>query len=77
MAGMSMVQAINSALDVMMARDDRVMIFGEDVADCSREEHLGDVKGKGGVFKVTCSSGHSYQAAPVRGRYHFRRVAGG
>jgi len=30
-----------------------------------------------GVFKVTCTSGHSYQAAPVRGRYHFRRVAGG
>lgn len=26
-----------------------------------------------GVFKVTCSSGDSYQATPVRGRYHFRR----
>lgn len=33
--------------------------------------------GSAGVFKVTCSSGHSYQATPVRGRYHFRRVAGG
>jgi hypothetical protein len=30
-----------------------------------------------GVFKVTCTSGHSYQAAPVSGRYHFRRLAGG
>jgi hypothetical protein len=30
-----------------------------------------------GVFKVTCTSGHSYQAAPVRGRYHFRRLSGG
>ncbi len=30
-----------------------------------------------GVFKVTCTSGHSYQAAPVRGRYHFRRLGGG
>lgn len=26
-----------------------------------------------GAFKVTCASGHSYRAAPVRGRYHFRR----
>ena len=29
-----------------------------------------------GVFTVTCTSGHSYQAAPVRGRYRFRRVGG-
>jgi hypothetical protein len=29
-----------------------------------------------GVFTVTCTSGHTYQAAPVRGRYRFRRVAG-
>lgn len=29
-----------------------------------------------GVFKVTCTSGHSYRAAPVRGRYHFRRLGG-
>lgn len=28
----------------------------------------------GGVFRVTCSSGHSYQAAPVRGRYRFRKL---
>jgi len=33
--------------------------------------------GTPGVFKVTCTSGHSYQAAPVRGRYHFRRLGGG
>lgn len=30
----------------------------------------------GGVFTVTCTSGHTYRAAPVRGRYHFRRVSG-
>ena len=28
----------------------------------------------GGAFKVTCTSGHSYRAAPVRGRYRFRRL---
>jgi hypothetical protein len=27
-----------------------------------------------GVFTVTCSSGQSFQARPVRGRYHFRRL---
>lgn len=29
-----------------------------------------------GVFRVTCTSGHTYRAAPVGGRYHFRRVNG-
>jgi hypothetical protein len=32
--------------------------------------------GTPGVFTVTCTSGHSYRAAPVHGRYRFRRVAG-
>jgi hypothetical protein len=32
--------------------------------------------GAPGVFTVTCTSGHSYRAAPVHGRYHFRRLAG-
>jgi hypothetical protein len=34
------------------------------------------VEGEAGVYKVTCTSGHSYQATPVRGRYRFRRLAG-
>ncbi|QDG53757.1 dehydrogenase [Persicimonas caeni] len=61
----TMVDLLNNTMRTEMRRDPRIVIFGEDVADVTKQELEGEVKGKGGVFKVT----HGLQS-----EFGYRRV---
>jgi 2-oxoisovalerate dehydrogenase E1 component len=61
----TMVDLLNACMKDEMRRDQKILMFGEDVADLSREKYKNEVKGKGGVFTVTAGIQKEFGAARV------------
>jgi 2-oxoisovalerate dehydrogenase E1 component len=61
----TMVAAINRTLKDEMTVNPRIVVFGEDVADATRDGHLDECVGKGGVFKVTLGLQRAFGATRV------------
>ena len=86
-APQTMVDLINATLREEMRRNPEILVFGEDVADCTREDSVREVKGKGGVFKVTYGLQREFGAkrafntplaeAAIAGRAIIARLRGG
>jgi 2-oxoisovalerate dehydrogenase E1 component len=61
----TMVDEINLTMFEELGRNPNMVVFGQDVADCSRAANLKEVKGKGGVFKATLGLQSAYGSERV------------